>query len=107
VFARKTFPRARDERAERLVELGDVYDTLEYADLMVWDVDGQVGAEARRFADLRAIASGWCEADDESRGGHAGANGLGSPSGTQRDLAGTVKWSRGRRDEGNPAGVRA
>ncbi|RKF19167.1 hypothetical protein D7I43_31970 [Micromonospora globbae] len=49
VWAHSTIGHDRVALAERLVELDDVYDTLEYTDMTEQEVNDEVLAEARRI----------------------------------------------------------
>jgi hypothetical protein len=49
-WSHRTFGHDRLPAAERLAELDDVYDTIEYTDLTVEDVNADVVAEAKRLA---------------------------------------------------------
>jgi hypothetical protein len=54
-WAHATFDHGTLELVERLVELDDIYDTLEYRDLTADDLDADVVAEARTITTLDSV----------------------------------------------------
>lgn len=58
VWVHRTFGHATLELAERLSDLDDVYDELDWSDLTEADVDAQVRAEAQRLMRIGSPATG-------------------------------------------------